>query len=285
MSQSSISTIGTVSVNNNVRSRGWIFTLNNYVEEDIQLYVNTNPTYYVIGREVGANGTPHLQGYIYFAGKKSLTQLRAVCPRAHYEVAKGTAQQNYVYCTKEGNFVEGGVMPATQAEKGLRGAAATKVLWDLAKAGDFQSLPPQNIKTWEYIHAKYRPPPAQLVTLQNLWIHGPSGSGKSLGVRTKHSVFYSKGMNKWWDGYNHEDVVLIDDFDPSHGKFLGYFLKIWGDHYPFNAEIKGGMLCIRPKIVIVTSQYRILDCFEDAECIAAVTRRFPEVSINAFNAM
>ena len=81
-------------------------------------------------------------------------------------------------------------------------------------------------------------------------------------------------MNKWWDGYNHEACCVLDDFDPSHGKYLSYFLKIWADHYPFNAEVKGGMFEIRPDIIIVTSQYNIWQCFEDGETIQAITRRF-----------
>jgi len=45
----------------------WCFTFNNYNQED---YTNLIKTFtkmnigYIIGEEVGANGTPHLQGYI-----------------------------------------------------------------------------------------------------------------------------------------------------------------------------------------------------------------------------
>ena len=76
--------------------------------------------------------------------------------------------------------------------------------------------------------------------LDNVWVCGPSGCGKSSWVRETYPVFYSKSMNKWWDGYDHEDVVVLDDFDPKHAEFLSYYLKIWADHYSFNAEVKGG---------------------------------------------
>ena len=45
-------------------------------------------------------------------------------------------------------------------------------------------------------------------------------------------------MNKWWDGYNHEEVVVLDDYDPKHTEFLAYYLKIAADHYSFNAGSK-----------------------------------------------
>lgn len=89
-------------------------------------------------------------------------------------------------------------------------------------------------------------------------------------------------MNKWWDGYQGEDVVILDDFAPEHGKFLAYYLKIWADHYAFNAEIKGAMLKIRPKTFLITSQYRLEDCFESPEDIEAIKRRFKILQLAPF---
>lgn len=169
-----------------------------------------------------------------------------------------------------------GVIPASQEEKGSKGKAAIQDQWALAIAGDYQSLPPQSIKTWEYIHAKFQDPPSDLGMLKNRWIFGPTGSGKSSLIRSLKVPFYPKGMNKWWDGYDGEDVIVLDDFAPEHGKYLGYFLKIWADHYVFNAEVKGGMLRIRPKHVIVTSQYTLEACFEERQTVLALSRRFTE---------
>lgn len=264
------------------RTRGWCFTLNNYVEADYLALLNATCKYVVIGKEVGESGTRHLQGYIYFEREKSLKQVKDLHQKAHWESAKGTANENYAYCTKEGNSEERGVRPSTQTEKGTKGAARIAELWNLARSGNFLQLPPGQIKTWEYIYAKFAPPPQDRTQLWNLWITGPSGAGKSSLVRKTFPTFYSKPMNKWWDGYQREDVVLLDDFDPEHAKYLTYYLKIWADHYAFNAEVKGGMLRMRPSVVIVTSQYSIDQCFDpntNRESHDAVARRFKVVNI------
>lgn len=61
-----------------------------------------------MGQEVGANGTPHLQGYLEFGIRKRLSTIRARLPlgilRAHFEPARSTRSQNYNYCKKEGGI-------------------------------------------------------------------------------------------------------------------------------------------------------------------------------------
>ena len=257
------------------RSRAWLFTLNNYTELQRQcLIAFPFATYTIVGEEISpTTNTPHLQGYVYLPTMKSIKQMRDVC-QCHWTIAKGTPQQNQTYCSKEGRFVETGKIPASQSDKGKRGADKIKEMWALAKAGRLEDLPPGQVKTWEYIHMRYGAKVSDRPILDNLWICGPTGCGKSRRVRETHSVFYSKPMSKWWDGYAGEDVVLLDDFAPEHGKYLGYYLKIWADHYAFNGEVKGGMLRIRPKQIIITSQYTLAQCFDEPETVSALSRRF-----------
>lgn len=258
-----------------VRSRGWCFTINNYTIEDITKCEQCVCKYITYGREVGESGTPHLQGFIYFDNAKTLAAVKnCFHPTAHLEKQRGTTAQAIEYCHKEDeNPYERGTKPMTQQEKGDAGKQSIEERWALAKEGKFEELPPEMIKTYEYIYRK-SVEIADRNVLDNLWICGPSGCGKSKFVRDTYPLFYSKGMNKWWDGYNHEPVVCLDDFDPKHGEYLDYYLKIWADHYSFNAEVKGGMLRIRPVTVVVTSQYSIEACFKDPEAVAAVKRRF-----------
>lgn len=96
-----------------VRERGWTITLNNYTEEEYNKLIEAaqlTSQKWVVGKEVGEKcKTPHLQGYIYVKNKISLKTLKKeFSGRAHFEVAKGTPEQNYAYCIKEGDYKANG---------------------------------------------------------------------------------------------------------------------------------------------------------------------------------
>jgi len=97
--------------------------------------------------------------------------------------------------------------------------------------------------------------------LENEWIWGPTGTGKSMDARTRFPGAYLKGANKWWDGYNLQDTVLLEELGYTDEKGVmrsqisAYHLKQWADHWPFTAESKGSTIQIRPKRLIVTSNY------------------------------
>ncbi len=97
------------------RARAWVFTLNAWTATEaiaLKSRLEGFPArYYVFGREVGSEGTPHLQGYVNFAVQVSFKKMKELIPRAHFERAKGTAQQNRVYCTKDLDFDEFGEIP------------------------------------------------------------------------------------------------------------------------------------------------------------------------------
>lgn len=79
--------------------------------------------------------------------------------------------------------------------------------------------------------------------------------------------------NKWWDGYTDQETVLLEDFDKSHDKLL-HHIKIWADRYPFPGEKKGTAFVIRPKLIIVTSNYHPSEIWPGEVEADPILRRF-----------
>ena len=96
-------------------AKAWCFTLNNYTENEVGALVQrfsdlSDKYYFIVGKEVGAQGTPHLQGYIEkktgrFRPLPCFEVKRDGVNAMHFERAKGSRKQNYKYCSKEFDFV------------------------------------------------------------------------------------------------------------------------------------------------------------------------------------
>jgi len=268
-----------------IRSRGWCFTWNNWTPENRLTMENVACTYIVFGEEKApTTGTAHLQGYVYFANARTLTSMKKIHTSISWRAAKGNAEQNFEYCSKDGlNVYERGVRPVSSKEKG----EAEKDRWaDImrnTKSGDVDALheqyPKESIiycKQLEHIAAGVKRKFDDLDDRCADWIYAPSGYGKSEYVRDAYAElgdFHHKEMTPYWQDFHDEPVVIIDDLDPPTCVKLSYHLKIWLDKFPFSAQIKNGGKLIRPKKVVVTSQYLPKDCFRDPKVVAAIERR------------
>lgn len=110
MEQMEQSVLGNTKTKTDVKkSRKWCFTLNNYTENEF-LSLKTKMeqmehTLYIIGKEVGKNGTPHLQGFIQFKNPRNFNFLKKMNNRLHIEKSKGNIKQNMKYCSKDNNFI------------------------------------------------------------------------------------------------------------------------------------------------------------------------------------
>lgn len=278
-----------MAVNSTKRSRSWCFTLNNFTDEDYTRIKALDVRYIIVGKEVGEGGTSHLQGYLSLQNAKTFSAVKRMFAPAspHIELAKGDSLANKNYCSKDGDVFEAGDRPLTSLEKGEAEKERWRKALECAKVGDFDSIDPHiqvtHCRNLEFIHNKYVMNKVLVSNdvLMNEWHWGPSGYGKSSSVRALFKDVYFKMKNKWWDQYRHEEVVVIDDIDPSHENKFGAFLKEWTDHYPFRAETKGSTIMIRPKHFIVTSQYQIFQVFQDPKTVEALERRFKSIEYSA----
>jgi len=262
------------------RSRTFVFTLNNYTEEDVQKLLGYECKYVCFGKEVGESGTPHLQGYIAFKDPRTLKTLKKVDKKAHWEVSKGLPSQAITYCKKEGNFFEAGVVPVDPVAKGQLEKRRWEDAFSAVAENRLDDVPKdilcRGLKSIEYAVTRVNESKRQLVkldALDNEWRWGDPQSGKSEGARNENPDHYIKlARSKWFDGYNFEDVVIIEDIDPESAK-TAQFLKTLADVYVVPVEVKGGTLKIRPKRVIVTSNYPPDLIFSGVD-LEAIQRRF-----------
>lgn len=88
-------------------------------------------------------------GYVNLRQPRRLSAMRRLLPGCHLIAARGTADENRLYCGKlrdadpEPNavFYERGDLPVTPAAKGDAERARYEAAWTLAKRGDMESIP------------------------------------------------------------------------------------------------------------------------------------------------
>lgn len=101
-------------------AKRYVFTINNPTDDDEQRLgdLSESVKYLVFGREVGENGTYHLQGYVIFNERKTFANAKsAISPRAHVEISRGTPAQASTYAKKDGDFEEFGELPVGQGKR------------------------------------------------------------------------------------------------------------------------------------------------------------------------
>lgn len=249
------------------KTNRFCFTLNNYEEIHYALFstdLSNRLKYWICGKEVGDNGTPHLQGYVEFPNNDKLrctaakTRLCALgLPDSiHIEPAKGTGLQNITYCSKDGTFVEGGTRPKGQGKR-----TDLDNVCDLVNEGKTlmeiaNEYPSQIVKhsggIQKLINLKN---PRRFFKTEVVWLYGPTGTGKSRYAWTAAPEAYMKSSShKWWDGYIGQDVVIVDDFRPSSALPFSFILNLF-DRYPLSVEIKGCMVEFISKKIFVTSPF------------------------------
>lgn len=235
------------------KARSVCFTLHDYTDQDLERVraLCKASKYAVFGQEVTpTTGRRHLQGYVSFKNPRSGDSVKKdINDKVHLEVAKGNAEQNRTYCTKEGKFEEFGELPK-QGER-TDWAQAVKALQEGQDVADVVVEQPQllpAIRSLERFKTLTLKPLHRDVTV--IVLYGDAGTGKSRWAYASYPDLYSKSRGEWWDGYAGQKAILLDDY---YG-YMPYseLLRVL-DRYPYHAPVKGGFVWAQWDTVIITS--------------------------------
>jgi len=258
--------------------RRWMFTINNYTNQDEIEAQNLLCTYLMYGREIApTTGTPHMQGFVVFANTRRFSAVsRLFGGRAHWDAARGTNQEAFDYCSKDGDIVEYGTMPM-RGRSTAYSACCQEVLGGVQPNDIARTNPEVFVRYGRGLRdlCNAVSTPYEHTDVRGIWIVGRPGTGKSRYARdTYKDSLYLKQQNKWFDNYNGEETILLDDFDKA-GDCLGHHLKIWTDRYACTGETKGSQVCLKHHRFVVTTNYTINELFgSDREMYRALLRRF-----------
>lgn len=262
---------------NNKRSRSFTITdyeLNKKFWEDLKQ--NDKISYLILGEETcPTTGRIHWQGWIHFENQRSLQAIKKLLKPRHIEIMNGSVTSNETYCRKENNIIyETGHLPSPGARSDLVGLADMIISGTDVKT-IFETQPGNFIRYHKGIDraiALYEPKRNWAMDVRIYW--GPSGSGKTRTAHEQFANMYTKMVGKWWDHYNGEECVLIDDFDPENcfDVTFDFYLKLL-DRYPLLVEVKGGSTSFRSKVIIFTSNFDPKTWFEGRRNRGAFFRR------------
>jgi hypothetical protein len=248
-------------------TRRWVFTINNYDEDDVSRLKSLSESdavkYIVFGRELAPNtGTHHLQGYIEFSNAKPL-QNTITCLKGtsshHPWVAKarGTSQQCRDYCIKDANYFEKGTISTGQGkrkdlevlyERVAKSARHANLAAEFVADGDYGLLAAygRNCQGIDRVREEITPMRPTTADIEVIWLYGPTGSGKTTWVANNYDLsklyFHppnsGTGGRVWFPYYEGQDVVYFDDFREGTLRWE-YCLNLF-QAFPMVVEVKGG---------------------------------------------
>lgn len=223
--------------------------------------------YKIFGKEICPNtGRIHWQAYIYFKNARSFKSIKKDLPTAHIEKAIGTAEQNRIYCSKDGDFIEEGIMP----QQGKKVSAD-----ELRKMTNEEIIDLDSRCHKAYINAR------DLLNndldiddiakeIKVYWIQGQSGIGKTemaKQIMRANSEKLGKKCNlikyenTFYSGIGEAKMALYDDFRDNHMKASEFINLI--DYNKHSMNIKGGNKVNTYNLIIFTSIQKLDEIYKN----------------------
>lgn len=243
---------------NDEQHRMWRFTWNNYPEDiTVEDFSKLKYSYLFYGKEIcPTTGTPHLQGYAEFKSGKRFSTLKKFNDKISWRTCQASADANIKYCNKDGVTFESGTKSSQGKRTDIDNAmeAVKEGMSELELFENHSNVAfryPGALNRYRLLVEKKNRPKylKKYVEVR----HGTTGSGKTSSVMEEYpdAFIVSEGVTGlWWDGYDGEDVVLLDEFRGNIP--LSHLLRIL-DGYACQVSIKGGSKYLNATKIFITS--------------------------------
>jgi len=263
--------------------RNWCFTLNNPTQEDSQKLLpvgsdvcQNGVKFIKFQLEKGEEGTPHFQGLVIMNSRCRLKTMKKMSERAHWEPMK-SLKGSLAYCEKSETRVDGpwerGVPPKVQGQRTDLETVARLVQDGASMTDVAEEYPVMIIKYHKGIQVL-----RNLVHEKRSWVTelhiytGATGTGKTRTAFELCENPFMKPSGDWWDGYDGNEDVIIDDF--ACNMPITELLRL-ADRYPMQVPIKGNFVQFVAKRIFITSNIPFENWYSCAreEHVEALKRR------------
>lgn len=279
------------------QARNWIFTINNYNDNDEKQLKELTNVYVLYAYEVGDSGTPHLQGYLYSKEKISRKALSKKLPKAHLELANGTLEENKKYIIgpyeKDGkikpynpNHFTVGNEPK-QGKRGDLDDIKQSIIEGSTTVDQICIENPmiyhQYARTLTKIEDLAMRKKFRTETTECIWYYGATGVGKShKAYENFHpDTHYNwKDDGGWQDGYTQQETVIINEF---RGEIKYKDLLLLCDKWPYEVRRRSRepMPFISKKIIITSAlpPSEIYHNLSEKDSLEQLTRRIKIIKL------
>lgn len=258
------------------KRRNWFLTINNYSESEVAILDSIDCKYIIWQKEVGDKcGTPHIHACIVF--NSPVTWPKRQFPRARIEPVH-KLPDCIKYCSKVETRVEGpferGERPKGQGKRTDLEKVAKKIICGVP----LNKIAKEDPGMYVRYHAGLKALKQEMVEHRNpdlppccVWLWGISGVGKTrIPTELFKDNHYIKDGTAWWEGYEQQHCIIIDDFD---GKWpFRDFLRLT-DRNKYTCHIKGTSAKVNSPFIFVSCEHPPNYFWENNE-LTQVTRRF-----------
>lgn len=295
---------------NEKRSRKWQITINNpsykglshdLLKEKLALFKSM--VYWCMCDEIGENNTYHTHIYLALSNATRFSTLRSRFNGSHFEIARGTSQENRDYIKKEGKYLKD-----KKKETNLENTFEEYGQMPIERRGerndlsDLQDMISQGMTNYEiinecpiysfhidkierirqtFLEEKYK---KEFRKIETLYVFGKTGTGKTRNVMEKYgyaNVFRITDYLHPFDNYRGQDVIIFEEFRSSLKiqDMLNYL-----DGYPLELPCRySNKVACYTKVFIISNidiknQYESVQ-FEYEETWKAFIRRINKIKI------